>query len=55
MCAPSRHLGGSADLIRFFPVDGGHRAIMYSRIRGVKKDIYNEGDCIAILNLAYTN
>lgn len=24
-------------------VDGGHRAIKYSRISGVKKEIYNEG------------
>ncbi|KDN47314.1 hypothetical protein K437DRAFT_223146 [Tilletiaria anomala UBC 951] len=26
-----------------FNVDGGHRAIKYSRINGVKQDIYNEG------------
>jgi prohibitin 2 len=45
----------SADLIRSFPVDGGHRAIKYTRVSGVKKDIYTEGDYIAILNLAYTN
>lgn len=25
------------------PVDGGHRAIKYSRLGGVKPDIYNEG------------
>ena len=25
------------------PVDGGHRAIKYTRIGGVKKEIYNEG------------
>lgn len=25
------------------PVDGGHRAIKYTRIGGVQKDIYNEG------------
>lgn len=24
-------------------VDGGHRAIKYSRLAGVKKDIYSEG------------
>ena len=24
-------------------VDGGHRAIKYTRIGGVKRDIYNEG------------
>lgn len=24
-------------------VDGGHRAIKYSRVSGVKKEIYNEG------------
>ena len=27
----------------FVPVDGGHRAIKYTRIGGVKKEIYNEG------------
>jgi len=32
--------GGSVAL---FNVDGGHRAIKYSRISGVKKEIYNEG------------
>ncbi|KAH0536473.1 Prohibitin-2, subunit of the prohibitin complex (Phb1p-Phb2p) [Glutinoglossum americanum] len=26
-----------------FNVDGGHRAIKYTRVSGVKKDIYNEG------------
>ena len=24
-------------------VDGGHRAIKYTRLGGVKKEIYNEG------------
>lgn len=24
-------------------VDGGHRAIKYSRVSGVRKEIYNEG------------
>jgi len=41
----------SADLIHSITVDGGHRAIMYTRIGGVKKDIYNEGDCAAILTI----
>lgn len=26
-----------------FPVDGGHRAIKYTRIGGVGKEIYQEG------------
>ena len=26
-----------------FNVDGGHRAIKYTRVGGVKKEIYNEG------------
>lgn len=26
-----------------FNVDGGHRAIKYTRVGGVSKDIYNEG------------
>lgn len=26
-----------------FNVDGGHRAIMYTRVGGVKQQIYNEG------------
>lgn len=26
-----------------FSVDGGHRAIKYSRLSGVRKEIYNEG------------
>jgi prohibitin 2 len=31
-----------------FNVDGGHRAIKYTRIGGVSKEIYSEGmDCIA--------
>ena len=25
-------------------MDGGHRAIKYTRVGGVKKEIYNEGD-----------
>ena len=41
----------SADLIHSITVDGGHRAIVYTRIGGVKKDIYNEGDCAAILTI----
>ncbi|KAL1970174.1 hypothetical protein VTN77DRAFT_6579 [Rasamsonia byssochlamydoides] len=36
-------LGGYALSESLFNVDGGHRAIKYSRISGVKKEIYNEG------------
>ncbi|KAJ3071369.1 Prohibitin-2, subunit of the prohibitin complex (Phb1p-Phb2p) [Podochytrium sp. JEL0797] len=31
-----------------FNVDGGHRAVMYSRISGVKSNVYNEGTHIMI-------
>ncbi|KIM89102.1 hypothetical protein PILCRDRAFT_813004 [Piloderma croceum F 1598] len=31
-----------------FNVDGGHRAIKYTRIHGVKKEVYNEGTHLAI-------
>jgi len=52
--SPRRAFGGAGALIllgvggyiisnSLFNVDGGHRAIKYSRINGVKKDIYNEG------------
>ena len=30
------------------PVDGGHRAIIYSRVGGVKPDIYGEGTHLRI-------
>ncbi|KAF2457356.1 band 7 family-domain-containing protein [Lineolata rhizophorae] len=38
-------LGGGAVLLNnsLFNVDGGHRAIKYTRISGVSKEIYNEG------------
>lgn len=38
-------LGGGAILLNnsLFNVDGGHRAIKYTRIGGVSKEIYNEG------------
>lgn len=38
-------LGGGAMLLNsaLFNVDGGHRAIVYSRINGVSQRIYNEG------------
>ncbi|BDD63039.1 Prohibitin-2, subunit of the prohibitin complex (Phb1p-Phb2p) [Monascus purpureus] len=36
-------IGGWAISDSLFNVDGGHRAIKYSRIGGVKKEIYNEG------------
>ncbi|OCH92837.1 proteolysis and peptidolysis-like protein [Obba rivulosa] len=35
--------GGIALNASLFNVDGGHRAIKYSRIHGVKQDIYSEG------------
>ncbi|EGD95333.1 prohibitin [Trichophyton mentagrophytes] len=36
-------LGGYVLSNSLFNVDGGHRAIKYTRIGGVKKEIYNEG------------
>ncbi|KAL8663884.1 MAG: hypothetical protein Q9168_008014 [Polycauliona sp. 1 TL-2023] len=38
-------VGGGAVVVNnaLFNVDGGHRAIKYTRIGGVQKDIYNEG------------
>ena len=38
-------LAGGAFLLSnsLFNVDGGHRAIKYTRISGVSKEIYNEG------------
>ncbi|KAI9844135.1 MAG: Prohibitin-2, subunit of the prohibitin complex (Phb1p-Phb2p) [Thelocarpon superellum] len=52
--SPRGFLGGAAGLLilggggvllsnSLFNVDGGHRAIKYTRIGGVKTDIYNEG------------
>ncbi|KAI9811999.1 MAG: Prohibitin-2, subunit of the prohibitin complex (Phb1p-Phb2p) [Pycnora praestabilis] len=43
-------LGGGVLLVNnaLFNVDGGHRAIKYTRIGGVKKDIYNEGTHLKI-------
>lgn len=29
-------------------VDGGHRAIKYTRLGGVKKEIYNEGNASSL-------
>ncbi|KAF8908888.1 band 7 family-domain-containing protein [Gymnopilus junonius] len=40
--------GGFALNASLFNVDGGHRAIKYSRIGGVKEDIYTEGTHIRI-------
>jgi len=40
--------GGFALNASLFNVDGGHRAIKYSRLYGVKKDIYNEGTHLVI-------
>ncbi|ONH65723.1 Prohibitin-2 [Cyberlindnera fabianii] len=43
-------LGGGAMLLNssLFNVDGGHRAIVYSRVGGVQSQIYNEGTHFAI-------
>ncbi|KAI9720677.1 MAG: Prohibitin-2, subunit of the prohibitin complex (Phb1p-Phb2p) [Candelaria pacifica] len=43
-------LGGGAILVQnaLFNVDGGHRAIKYTRINGVQKDIFNEGTHLKI-------
>ncbi|KAI5302965.1 Prohibitin-2, subunit of the prohibitin complex (Phb1p-Phb2p) [Ascosphaera pollenicola] len=41
-------LGGYALSQSLFNVDGGHRAIKYTRLSGVKPDIYNEGTHIVI-------
>ncbi|KAJ6508697.1 band 7 family-domain-containing protein [Mycena sanguinolenta] len=40
--------GGVALNASLFNVDGGHRAIKYTRLNGVKDDIYNEGTHINI-------
>ncbi|KAJ6477359.1 band 7 family-domain-containing protein [Mycena vitilis] len=40
--------GGIALNASLFNVDGGHRAIKYTRLHGVKKDVYNEGTHINI-------
>ncbi|KAJ6559110.1 hypothetical protein DFH09DRAFT_1161935 [Mycena vulgaris] len=40
--------GGVALNASLFNVDGGHRAIKYTRLHGVKNDIYNEGTHINI-------
>ncbi|KAF9554708.1 hypothetical protein CPC08DRAFT_696365 [Agrocybe pediades] len=40
--------GGFALNASLFNVDGGHRAIKYSRIHGVKEDVYNEGTHLVI-------
>lgn len=41
-------LGGLALNASLFTVDGGHRAIKYTRLHGVKQDIYSEGTHINI-------
>ena len=33
----------SGTMLTLLPVDGGHRAIKYTRIGGVQKEIFNEG------------
>lgn len=35
------------------PVDGGHRAIKYSRLSGVKKDIYSEGTSTSTTDILF--
>ncbi|KAJ7016656.1 band 7 family-domain-containing protein [Mycena alexandri] len=40
--------GGLALNASLFNVDGGHRAIKYTRLHGVKEDVYNEGTHINI-------
>jgi prohibitin 2 len=41
-------LGGAAAVVynSLFNVDGGHRAIKYTRIGGVSKEIYGEGESL---------
>ncbi|OJD25465.1 prohibitin-2 [Blastomyces percursus] len=41
-------LGAYVFMNSLFNVDGGHRAIKYTRISGVKKEIYNEGTHLRI-------
>lgn len=43
-------LGGAAVAVNnaLFNVDGGHRAIKYTRIGGVGKEIYSEGSFCAL-------
>lgn len=43
-------LGGGAMVLynALFNVDGGHRAIKYTRVGGVQKEIYNEGITIPL-------
>jgi len=41
-------LGGVALNASLFNVDGGHRAIKYTRLHGVKEDVYGEGTHINI-------
>jgi prohibitin 2 len=40
--------GGFVLNASLFNVDGGHRAIKYSRLQGVKQDIYNEGTHLVV-------
>lgn len=47
-------LGGAALVGQnaLFNVDGGHRAIKYTRLNGVSKEIYAEGTMHAVAKLA---
>lgn len=38
-----------------FNVDGGHRAIKYTRIGGVSKEIYNEGQSTSFARVSITS
>ena len=38
-----KYLDVSVKSLFFYPVDGGHRSIIYSRLVGVQPDIYREG------------
>ncbi|KAF9046741.1 band 7 family-domain-containing protein [Panaeolus papilionaceus] len=40
--------GGLALNASLFNVDGGHRAIKYSRLHGIKQEVYNEGTHLVI-------
>lgn len=51
-------LGWEGKVAQFWSVvDGGHRAIKYSRLQGVKADIYPEGThlvvCLSLLPKIY--
>lgn len=54
----NKGLGWEEKVAQFWSVvDGGHRAIKYSRLQGVKADIYPEGThlvvCLSLLRKKY--